>query len=186
MPPSVPPRRPGPLPMPLSRSLAARTAPAMPRPQAMVRRRPSLLRQLAVGIGAIGLFLSALPTALLLAFALLPSLVALLIDRHPKRYAVRCVAAFNLAGTWPYLVALWKGGHTLLLASQTLINPYAWLIIYGAAAIGWLCYLGLPAVVWAWMELFAGRRIAHLRRQQTKLVEDWGEDVAKAPLPPRL
>ena len=70
----------------------------------------------------------------------------------------------------------------MVAAMHTLLEPLSWLVIYGSAAAGWLCYLSFPAVAWALMDVFAGRRIAHLRKEQRKLIEDWGDDVAKAPI----
>lgn len=189
-PPPNRPMRPGPVPAPLRSQLprpgGASRGTSAPVVRQIRRRRPSLLRQLGVGFSVIFAFVAALPTALLLCFAMLPSMCAFLVDPHPRRYATRCVAALNFAGSWPYLILLWQGGHTVLLATQTLLNPRAWLVIYGAAAIGWICYMSFPPVIWAWMDVFAGRRIAYLRKQQKALVEDWGDDVAKAPLQPRL
>jgi|LNFM01.1.fsa_nt_gb hypothetical protein len=145
-------------------------------------KRPSLLRQLSMGVVVIALFMAALPSAILLCFGMLPTMCAFLIDRTPQRYATRCVGALNFAGCWPYLLNLWKDGHNMVAAMHTLVEPLAWLVIYGSAAAGWLCYLSFPAVAWALMDVFAGRRIAHLRKEQRKLIEDWGDDVAKAPI----
>ncbi|HEY4134286.1 MAG TPA: hypothetical protein VGO34_03635 [Alphaproteobacteria bacterium] len=150
------------------------------------KKRPSLLRQLGLGFAIIAVFIAALPSAVLLCFALLPTMCAFMVDRLPQRYATRCVGALNFAGTWPYLLNLWRGGHTMVNAVQIMIDPTTWLVIYGAAAAGWLCFLSFPAVTWALMDLFAGRRIGHLRREQKKLIEEWGEDVARAPIQPMV
>ena len=180
-----PPRKPG-----GPKKLAAKTTVR----QALKRRaairpsakRPSLMRQLSMGIAIIGLFVAALPSATLLCLGLLPTMCAFLIDRMPQRYATRCVGMLNFAGCWPYLLNLWKSGHDMVGAMQILLDPVAWLLIYGSAAAGWLCYLSFPAVAWALMDVFAGRRIAHLRKTQRKLIEAWGDDVAKAPLHPLI
>ena len=147
-----------------------------------VVKRPSLLRQLSMGVVIIALFMAALPSAVLLCFGMLPTMCVFLIDRAPQRYATRCVGALNFAACWPFLLNLWKEGHSMVAAMHTLLEPLSWLVIYGSAAAGWLCYLSFPAVAWALMDVFAGRRIAHLRKEQRKLIEDWGDDVAKAPI----
>jgi hypothetical protein len=150
------------------------------------RKRPSLLRQLGLGIAIIALFVAALPSATLLCFAMLPTMCAFMIDSTAQRYATRCVGILNFAGCWPYLINLWTTGHDMVSAMQILLSPLPWLVIYGSAALGWLCFLSFPAVAWALMDVFAGRRIAHLRKEQRRLIEDWGDDVAKAPLQPRI
>lgn len=177
-----PPPRKGP---PAKKKPAVKGAPSKRKAPVKGRaKRPSLLRQLAFGIVVIGLFVAALPSAVLLCFGMLPTMCALLIDRTPRRYATRCVGALNFAGCWPYLLNLWKAGHNMIESMHILLDPLAWLVIYGSAAVGWLCYLSFPAVAWALMDVFAGRRIAHLRKEQRKLIEDWGDDVAKAPIQP--
>jgi hypothetical protein len=156
------------------------------KPAARRGKRPSLLRQLTFGGAIIAIFVAALPSAVLLCFGMLPTMCAFLIDRTSHRYATRCVGALNFAGCWPYLLNLWKAGHGMVEAVQILLDPVAWLVIYGSAAAGWLCYLSFPSVAWALMDVFAGRRIAYLRKEQRKLIEDWGDDVAKAPIQPLL
>lgn len=173
------------------RKLAAKTAvrKALKRRAAIVRpgvKRPSLLRQLSMGVVIIALFIAALPSAILLCFGMLPTMCAYLIDRLPQRYATRCVGALNFAGCWPYLLNLWKDGHNMIEAVHIMLEPLTWLVIYGSAAAGWLCFLSFPAVAWGLMDVFAGRRIAHLRKEQRKLIEDWGDDVTRAPIQPML
>ncbi|HEU0069844.1 MAG TPA: hypothetical protein VFS04_00990 [Alphaproteobacteria bacterium] len=150
------------------------------------RKRPSLLRQLMTGIAFIGIVVAALPTAAVLFVGMLPTMCAFMIDRTPRRYATRCVGILNFAGCWPYLLNLWKTGHDMYAAMHILLDPLSWLVIYGAAAAGWLCYLSFPSVAWALMDVFAGRRIAYLRKEQRKLIEDWGDAVAKAPIQPLI
>lgn len=165
-----------------------KTAGGKPAPRAAVkgRKRPSLARQLGLGIAVIALIVAALPSAVLLCFGMLPTMCAFMIDRAPQRYATRCVGILNFAGCWPYLLNLWKDGHHMVGAMQILLDPLAWLVIYGSAAAGWLCYLSFPAVAWALMDVFAGRRIANLRKEQRRLIEDWGDEVAKAPIQPLI
>ena len=165
------------------RSPAKGRAPARGKGRA---RRPSLLRQLGMGFAIIAVFVAALPSAVLLCFGMLPTMCAFLIDRLPQRYATRCVGVLNFAGCWPYLLNLWKAGHDMVGAMHILLDPMAWLVIYGSAAAGWLCYLSFPAVAWALMDVFAGRRITHLRKEQKKLIDDWGDEVSRAPIQPLI
>jgi hypothetical protein len=162
--------------------LAAKPGAKRPPRLAVGGKRPSLLRQIGLGTAVIALFVAALPSATVLIFAMLPTMCAFMIDRTAQRYATRCVGILNFAGCWPYLIDLWMTGHDMVSAMQILLSPLAWLVIYGSAAAGWLCYLSFPAVAWALMDVFAGSRIAHLRKAQRRLVADWGDDVAKAPL----
>jgi hypothetical protein len=121
----------------------------------------------------------ALPTMLVLTLGLLPTLVALVVDLEPRKYAARCVGALNLAGIMPFLMALWAGNHDLMAAMKILTDVYAWLVIYLAAGLGWITYLALPSVAGLIMQLSAARRIHRLESRQKKLAHDWGQGVVR-------
>ena len=59
-------------------------------------------------------------------------------------------------------------------------------VIYSAAGLGWLLFLGLPGAVAMFRSLNAKRRIYVLREKQKDLIGEWGECIlpageAKAP-----
>jgi hypothetical protein len=130
------------------------------------------------------LLAAALPTALMLTLALLPTVVAMITDRSEARSATISIGALNLAGTWPFLLKLWTTGHTVVNAMQIILSPIVWLIIYAAAGVGWLLYVSFPALVSACMAIFAGRQLAQLRARQKQLIEEWGPEVATKPSSP--
>ena len=126
---------------------------------------------------AVGMVPFSLPTITYLFFAMLPTLVAALVDRGPHRYTWLCVGGLNFAGATPGLFELWFGGHTIDLAMVQLTDVVNELLIFGAAAMGWLIYTATPPVVGAFLAMAAQRRVAVLKAQQKRLVELWGEDV---------
>ena len=131
----------------------------------------------------IGGMLFALPTMLVLTLGLLPTLVAFVVDIHPRKYAARSVGFLNFAGTLPFLISLWTGHHDLLSAMRILTDVYAWLVIYSAAAVGWVIYWGMPSVAGFLMEINAARRVRKLDAQRKKLIADWGEDIDRSARP---
>ncbi len=128
----------------------------------------------------IGGMVFALPTMLVLTLGLLPTLVAFIVDAHPRKYAARSVGFLNLAGTLPFLVTLWSKNHNLIEAMRILTDVYAWLVIYAAAAVGWIIYLGMPSVAGFLMELTAARRIRKLDAERRRLIKEWGDGVNRA------
>jgi hypothetical protein len=70
-------------------------------------------------------------------------------------------------------------------AIATVTEMYAWLVMYSAAAIGWLLFLGLPGGVSMFRTLSARRRIYVLREQQKDLINEWGESILPAIERPR-
>lgn len=118
-----------------------------------------------------------LPTAIVLAVALVPTGVAFIMERGKGYYGGITVGAMNLAGTAPYLADLWTQGHTLAVAVGIITNVFAWMMFYGAALFGWAIYSTTPSAVSAFMTMTAGNRIAAMRAQQRELVMKWGPDV---------
>ena len=118
-----------------------------------------------------------LPTVIFLGFALLPSVVAIIIERGKGYYAGVCVGAMNAAGCAPYLASLWFEEHSVPNAFAMLSDVFALLVIFACAAFGWAIYAVTPSVVSTFMTMTAGRRITTLREQQRELVQKWGPDV---------
>jgi|GEM_PF-2334313 len=127
---------------------------------------------------AIGLFLF-LPTVLLITVAMLPTAVALVVDRSSSRSGWLCVGGMNFAGLAPSLFELWFEGHTLEHAFGIMGNVFNFLTIFGAAALGWVIFQTMPQIVAGFMQMTSERRITNLKAQQQQLVEDWGPEVAR-------
>src|SRR5262245_27870704 len=107
-----------------------------------------------------------LPTTIVVTFGLVPSFAALVVDEGRPRYLFRTVLGMSTAALLPYVERLWLGGHHLHAAFAIVGDLYAWLAIYGAAAVGWLAYMAAPAVVSAAREVLSERRVAKLRARQ--------------------
>lgn len=124
-----------------------------------------------------GLLIAALPTTIVLAVGMIPTLVALIVDMTPGRYLMRCVAGLNVAGLSPFMHSLWSGDNSIAMAVGTVSDPFAWLVIYGASAIGWLLFMGLPGMVSVFQTLNAKRSIYILQDKQKQLLEEWGDSI---------
>lgn len=120
-----------------------------------------------------------LPTVVLVFFTMLPTLVAWIIEKGPNRYAFLCVGGLNFAGVFPYLFSLWFGVHTLDESFRMVTDPVMLSVAYGCAGIGWGLYGMMPPLVASYLASSSQRRIANLKAAQTKLVEEWGDDVVK-------
>ena len=128
-------------------------------------------------IVAISLFVIALPTMIIVLFGMLPSMVALIIDRTKGKSAAFTVSAVNFIGVFPYIMDLWKGGNSFDQAIN-MLDIFTMLIMYSAAAMGWLLFMSAPAVISSFVMVLQQRKIANLRKQQKTLIEEWGPDVA--------
>lgn len=114
---------------------------------------------------------------ILVIMSMLPTLTAWMVDKGSGKNATRIIAAFNYCGILPSLITLWESRVNSSLAKHMIADPMIWLVSYGAAAIGWGMVLIIPQFI---SYVFAARaelKIAYLKGQQQKLVEEWGQDV---------
>lgn len=159
------------MPKAIRHAAAARPSAAAP------RRRSSTWHMLGlVGLLATLLIVS-LPTAMVLVVGLLPTAVAITVDRTSGRYAAWCVGATNVAGTYPFLLEIWTRAHTVAAAQAIVGNVFALLAIYGAAGFGWFLFSAIPPVTAALQRIRSKSVIAELRNVQQRLVDEWGADI---------
>jgi hypothetical protein len=120
-----------------------------------------------------------LPSCVVLAPAMLPTAVAIYVDRSRDKCLALSVGALNFCGALVFLIELWSLGHDLKAAFYVLTNLFGWLSAFAGAALGWVIYLTMPVLV---ARVSAARqriRLAELRALQSELVEEWGPAVAE-------
>jgi len=119
------------------------------------------------------------PICLLLLLALVPTMLAWLVDDTPGQSLIRTVAPLNLASSLPFAIKLWHEHNSLDQVFVFMSGGATWVALYGAAAFGWLLYYLAPAVITTVVQ----RRIERLRdgalERQKALKDEWGEDVEK-------
>lgn len=128
---------------------------------------------------AVILMLVSMASLVLVTFGLLPTFVAVLIDRSPQRFAFFSVFAMNFAGLFPYLLDLWMGSNSMSVAIDSLTDVFALFTMYGSAALGWVFFAITPPIVTSVMSFIAQRRVSILRSKQKKLLTEWGDAVTK-------
>lgn len=151
--------------------------PPPPRPQTPRQRKATAT--LWAGLIAVFLIAILLPTVMILFFGMMPTIVALIIDRTQQKYASICVGAMNFCGVFPYLMKIWTGTHSINAAADILTNVFALVVMYGTAGFGWMIFSGVPPVIHAFLAVVDQRRVATLRASQRKIIEEWGEAVAR-------
>ncbi len=105
-------------------------------------------------------------------------MVAYLIDPFRSKYCARSVGMLNLAGVVPFLMKLWSENNTVSGVMDLLADPFSSLVMFGAAAMGWLIYLGVPTLVSVYKVIRAEQTIGVLKERQKELMEEWGEKVS--------
>jgi hypothetical protein len=158
---------------------------AIPRGRTPARRGFDWTVLLAVLATAMAV--AALPLCMILSVGLLPTAVAAFVDRLPGRYLVRTVGPANLAGAVLPGLILFRNDFGISGALHVLMDPRNWLIMYGAAAIGWGLHWIMPQIAHVMLDIMASGNEQRLRRRAEQLAADWGADVGgeKTAQPPR-
>ena len=117
-------------------------------------------------------------TSVIIFIGLLPAIVAWVVDRRYEKFTAITVTIMNACGVFPWLLELWTNGNTIQYAVKIILNPYSWLVMYGAAMIGWLLTRSMPAVVGLTTNVQRDDRIRRLKKRQEKILEEWGPEIA--------
>lgn len=120
------------------------------------------------------------PSFVVLGVAMVPSVVAWLVDPGNRRHLVATVGSLNFAGSLFFLVRLWTDEHDIAHALGVLHDAMGWLVAYGAAAIGYGVYYFMPTVTEGIVRLRAEAQLARLEREMRALSDEWGEEVGNS------
>jgi hypothetical protein len=118
------------------------------------------------------------PMAIVLVAALVPSLVARLVDSSPRHYLTFTVLSLNLVGALYFVHELLTMGNSLDVLPIVLQDAIGWLAAFAGAGCGWLLFLAMPALVSKLAEAQSALRMRRVHRDQTQLTEEWGQVVA--------
>jgi hypothetical protein len=110
--------------------------------------------------------------------ALVPSVVARIVDTHPNRYLTFTVLGLNLVGSLYFVHQVLTMGNSLEVVARVLQDSIGWLAALSGAGCGWLLFLAVPPLVAKMAEAQSGLRLRRVHRDQTQLINEWGEVVA--------
>lgn len=136
--------------------------------------KPALLLLLLLPAAAL-----MLPMAIVLAAALVPSLVARLVDSSQGRYLTLTVFSLNLVGALYFVHELLAMGNDFDVLAIVLRDSIGWLAALSGAGCGWLLFLAMPPVIAKMAEAQSALRMRRVHRDQAQLVEEWGQVVTQ-------
>jgi hypothetical protein len=123
----------------------------------------------------LGVMFSAL--AVILLIGMVPSLVAMIVDRTQGRMRALTVAAVNFAGCTPFLVEVFKKGNDMHTAITYITQPRTIVVMYMAAGMGYLIDWAMTGIVSGIMVQRAKGRLKDIRKNQKELIDRWGPEV---------
>lgn len=115
---------------------------------------------------------------------MLPCIVAYYMDVSKHRYTFKTVFAANLSGMMPFITKLMATGPSSSALQDIMGNSTTWVMIYGAALIGWLLIIVCPMAA---QILVAGAHQSQFLRYdwlQKKLESEWGTEVKQFSVDP--
>lgn len=117
---------------------------------------------------------------LLFMLGMLPTFTAHYVDRSKERNLTKIVFSCNLSGVLPYLSKLWKNGISADSVQQLLADPHVWLVMYFAAAMGYVLVWFFPQMVHFVLETKQRATITALQHKQQVIIDEWGMQVETA------
>lgn len=111
------------------------------------------------------------------ALGMLPSVLAIMIDRGKGRFASQTISACNFVGILPFLFDIALNYEKSVAAKEIMMEPFTWAVIYGFALIGLMLIFVLPNIMAIAFSLKAEYKLNKLIKEQEELVEEWGEEV---------
>jgi hypothetical protein len=138
---------------------------------------------LIAGIGTGAIFL---PSTILLMIGMIPTPFALLTDHTKGKNKVITVGAMNLAGCSPFLFELWTTEHTFSKAMMIVTDPFAIVVMWSAAAVGYILNWAMTGIVSSVLYQKGQGRQKAIQKRQKELIERWGAEVTgDMPLDPQ-
>ena len=132
--------------------------------------------QILTIVGALAAVLMIQSTTVLAA-GMIPTPCALLIDRTKGRCLTISVGAMNLAGCMPFLLDLWKRGHTMDVAIDIISQPLALVVMWSAAGMGYVIDWVVVGAVATMMYQKGQIRQSSILKRQKELIERWGPEI---------
>ena len=153
----------------MAKQAPAKAEPA-PAPKAF---KPTLLLVLLLPAAAL-----MAPIAIVMVAALVPTVVARIVDSNSNRYLTFTVLGLNLVGSLYFVHQVLTKGNSLEVVAMVLQDSIGWLAALSGAGCGWLLFLAVPPLIAKMAEAQSGLRLRRVHRDQTQLINEWGEVVA--------
>lgn len=118
-----------------------------------------------------------LPTSIVMTAAMLPTIVARVVDTsYGKRLSIT-VGAMNLVGCLYFLNRIMAMGNMLSDVPIVLSNSFGWLCALLGAGMGWVIFGMMPVIVGQLARTQTAIRTRRVTGDQERLVKEWGEAV---------
>lgn len=108
---------------------------------------------------------------------MLPCIVAYYMDVSKHRYIFKSIFSSNLSGMMPFITRIIHEGPSSSLLQEIMGDATNWIIIYGAALMGWLLVKVCPIITQSMVKGIHQTQIMRYEWVQKKLENEWGDEV---------
>lgn len=115
--------------------------------------------------------------ALLLAIGMIPTIVAAIVDRSEGHLRAITVGCINFAGCAPFMIEVFRHGNSIDTAVKYILEPRTIVVMYFAAAMGYLIDWAMTGIVSSIMVQKTRGRLKDIDKEQKTLVQRWGAEV---------
>lgn len=115
--------------------------------------------------------------AVVLAVGMIPTFVAAIVDRTEGKMRTLTIGAINFAGCAPFMLEIFNKGNNIEVAINYIIQPRTIVVIYFAAAMGYLIDWAMTGIVSSVMVQKSKNRLKEIKKEQELLAERWGQEV---------
>lgn len=112
-----------------------------------------------------------------LVIGMLPCIIAYYMDVTKHGYMFKSVFAANLSGMMPFITKIIEGKASSTLLQEVMGDSTTWVIVYGAALIGWLLVKVCPMAAYAMVSGMHQTQLMRYDWVQKKLESEWGDEV---------
>jgi hypothetical protein len=109
---------------------------------------------------------------------MLPSILAIIMDKGAGRFASQTISACNFIGILPFLFDIGVNYEKSIAAKEAMGQPYTWFIIYSFAIIGLMLIYVLPNVTSIIFTIKAEAKLKKLAQDQERIKNEWGENIS--------
>lgn len=116
---------------------------------------------------------------MLVLLGMLPSIVAYMIDESEFKHTFKTVSFMNFAGVVPFVAQAISHEHPNIIVQSILGTSSTWLMMWGAAGMGWTLLYLFPLLTTSVSTSYADTRTTQLVNTQEKLSKEWGKRLHK-------
>jgi len=146
------------------------------RPIKKTQKKLSLKHLLFFIIG-IAVLIVFIPTTALLFVGMIPTMVAVVVDRQPGRNKTFTIGVMNFTGCFPYVLDVWLHANSMDYSLSLLAQPKTIIVMYSAAAVGYIIDWGVTLIVSAILVQRSEMRLKRIEKEKKALIDRWGKEV---------